>query len=227
MTCLVAASDTPARYAAGKLEPSEARDFEDHLLDCPGCQGAVREAVALRAAFRGVQPSSLRRIAAAAGLAAAAVAVLAVAWPRDAVRALGRVDPAPGFRGLAVRADAADAANLADRGMAAYVDGDYAAAARWLAEAATAEDATPSVRFFLGISLLMRGEVEAAVGALERATVPEENPYAPEARLYLAKARLRMGDGHGALAHLARVPPGSAVSAWAVALSDSVVRAMR
>ncbi|HSW29627.1 MAG TPA: zf-HC2 domain-containing protein [Longimicrobiales bacterium] len=227
MNCLVAASDTPALYAAGKLDPSEGRDFEDHLLECAECQGAVREAAGVRVALRGVRPSSRMRITAAGALAAAAVAVLAVAWPRDAVRSLGGVDAAPEFRGLAVRGDADAAAALADQGMEAYVDGEYAAAARLLAEAASDGDAPPAVSFFLGISLLMEGEAAAAAAALEEATFPEGNPYAPEARFYLAKARLRLGDGQGALADLAQVPPGSAVSTWAVALSDSVGWAMR
>ncbi len=227
MTCFIAASDAPARYAAGALDASEVREFEDHLIGCAECQASVRQAATLGAALRAERPAAQRRLAAALAMAAAAVAVLAVAWPRDAVRRLGGVDSAPGFQGLTVRADADAMASLADRGMAAYVDGDYAAAARLLGEAAGDADAPPAVHFFLGVSLLMEGDAAGAATALERALRTDDDPYAPEARLYLAKARLRLGDAEGALGELRRVPSGSAVFPWADALADSVGRAMR
>ena len=62
--------------------------------------------------------------------------------PVDPLARLGRVDVVPGFEGLAVRAEADSGAALVDRGMAAYLAGDFQEAAQLLDEASEL-DAAP------------------------------------------------------------------------------------
>jgi tetratricopeptide (TPR) repeat protein len=183
----------------------------------------VREGAALAAALRAMPPGRRRPVLRwAVPLAAAAVAITwLVLPPRDPVRALGRVDAVPGFDGLPVRADPDSATALADQGMAAYRGGDFARAAALLGSAAVL-DPTPAVHFFLGIARLKAGAPDSARAALHAALEPPGNPYAAEARFYLAKAWLSLRQPDSALAQLAVVPPGAAIAARAAALADSV-----
>lgn len=224
--CLTAASDAPAGYAAGMLAPGHVEEFEDHLIGCAECQAAVREALTLSAALddRGA------RLRLRVGLGAAAVIVLALgtalAWPADPVRRLGAVGSVPEFRGLDVRSDPDSVSALGDRGMAAYVAGDFEQAAALLGRAA-ADAAEPGVHFFLGISQLQQRRAEQAAASLERALLPRRNPYEEEALFYLAKARLALGETGAALAALAAVDPDGPQGTRASALADSVRSVLR
>ncbi len=223
-------ADTVHRYVAGTLGPHEVEAFEIHLLECASCQEVVREGVAIRQALSRGGPTSLRpRFLLWAGpiAAAAALAVWLVLRPVDPLARLARVDVVPGFEGLAVRAEADSAATMADRGMAAYLAGDFREAARLLGGASELDPA-PAVHFFLGIARLKIGASEEAIAALSLAAEPPDNPYAAEAHLYLSKAWLGLGNADSALVHLGRVSAGVAdVRAHAVALADSVREAMR
>ncbi len=218
------------RYVAGTLGPSEVEAFEIHLLECASCQVVVGEGVAIRQALSRGGPTSLRpRFLLWAGpiAAAAALAVWLVLRPVDPLARLGRVDVVPGFEGLAVRAEADSGAALADRGMAAYLAGDFREAARLLGEASEL-DPEPAVHIFLGIARLKEGASEEAIAALAAAAEPADNPYAAEAHLYLSKAWLGLGNADSALAHLGSVlSTPSDVVAHAVALADRVREALR
>ena len=220
-------ADTVHRYVAGTLEGEAGDAFEIHLLECEACQRAVREGTGVAAALRHA-PAGRRRpfLRWAVPLAAAAVVVW-LALPRpDPVRPLGRVGHVPAFDGLPVRADPDSATALADQGMAAYVAGDFAHAARLLA-AAAALDPTPAVHFFLGIAQLKAGSPDSGLVSLRGALEPPGNPYAAEARLYLAKAWLALGQADSALAQLEAVPATAGVlRTRAAALSDSIREVM-
>ncbi len=222
--------DTVHRYVAGTLDPSEVEALEIHLLECASCQEAVREGVAIRQALgnggsTSRRPRLLRWVAPVA--AAAAIAAWVMLRPVDPLARLGRVDVVPGFEGLAVRAEADSGTALADRGMAAYLAGDFREAARLLGEASELDPA-PAVHFFLGIARLKIGASADAIAALALAAAPPDNPYAAEAHLYLSKAWLGLGDADSALVHLGRVSAGVAdVYAHAVAMADSVREVIR
>jgi len=119
-----------------------------------------------------------------------------------------------------VRVDPDSATALADQGIAAYESGDFARAAALLGSAAGL-DPTPAVHFFLGIARLKAGAADSALVALRGALDPPGNPYAAEARFYLAKAWLALGQADSALAQLAAVPPDAAIAARAAALADT------
>jgi uncharacterized protein HemY len=131
-------------------------------------------------------------------LAAAAVIVLVLS--RDPFAELGRLDAAAPFQGMAVRA-AAGPLLVIDSALAAYARADYHMAERQLARASTG-NAEPGVQFFLGVSRLMLGRSSDALAPLVGALAPPENPYALEARFYLAKAFLQLGQPDSAAAHL-------------------------
>jgi tetratricopeptide (TPR) repeat protein len=228
-------TDHVHRYVAGTLSPDELESFEVHLLECDECQRGVREGTAIRTALvvsgapaEERSPARPWRLAGSLAIAAAAAIALWFVLPGGEVEALGRIGSPPGMVPLPVRAaDADSAAALADRGMAAYRDGDYRAAARFL-ERSIELEAGPGPHFFLGIARLMNGSRTAALESLRAALEPPGNPYAAEAHFYQAKAWLLAGQADSALAHLGAVPPSAgAVHAHAQALADSVRRAVR
>lgn len=221
-------ADAVHRYVAGTLEGEAGDAFEVHLLECEACQRAVRDGTAVAAALRVAVPGRRRAVLPwVVPLAAAAAAVAWLVWPRpDPVRALGRVGAVPAFDGLAVRAGPDSATTLADQGMAAYAAGEFARAAALLG-AAAALDPTPAVHFFLGIARLKAGARDSGLVALRAALEPPGNPYAPEARFYLAKAWLALGRADSALAQLEAVPADAgALRPRAAALSDSIREVM-
>lgn len=222
--CTVAAGhDRVHRYVAGTLTAAELEAFEPHLLGCATCQALVREGFAIRAAL-GAAPAAARlprrrRLLLAALPAAAALAALYVASrPADPLAALARVGTPPAFTGQAVRDGSDSATSLADRGMAAYAQGRWAAAADLLGRAAA--DATPSLRFYHGIALLQSRQAERALAPLAAAAT---GAYAGDARLYRAKAWLALGRPDSALVDLDHASAaGGATTAHAAALADSI-----
>lgn len=226
-------ADHVHRYVAGTLPPEELGDFEVHLLECAECQLEVVEGAAIRVALM-EWPAEERRTSRsrvlwwAAPLAAAAALTAWFLLPaRDAVTRLGQIGAPPGLVSFPVRANADSVARLVDRGVEAYRRGEYREAAGLL-EAATESNDGPGLRFFLGIAQILSGSPNEAIASLEAALEPEGNPYAAEARFYLAKAWLRLDNPDSALALLHAVSPARGdVRARAEALADSVRRATR
>lgn len=177
------------------------------------------------------------RLVGALILAAATAVALWYVLPGGELEALGRVAPPPAAATLRIPAGTGpdSVARLIDRGMTAYGEGDYDAAAALLARAITARsgpeapsDADAGAHFFLGIARLMSGSRAEARESLEAALEPAGNPYAAEARFYLAKTWLLMGRADSALAHLHAVPSSVAPTrVRAEALADSVRRTVR
>ncbi len=219
--------DAVHQYAAGTLPPGELDAFEQHMLVCVPCQTAVREAAAVRGAFRAGVPGRAQVLRWSLPLGLAALLALWLARPSPTpLERLGAVGEVPRFEGVPVRAATDSATALADRGMAEYVRGDFRETARLLGAAADLE-ASPAVSFFLGIARLKAGAPDSAIAALAAALKPEGNPYAPEARLYLAKGWLRLGRADSALAQLAAISTGSRLGAHAAALADSIREVQR
>lgn len=228
--------DVVHRYVARTLTPAETNAFEVHLLACASCRDAVREGAAIRAALRAqadtgsdaVSPtrSRPRRLPWLFTAAAAAVLLfLVLARQEDPVRRLGRLRDMPAYSPLAVRAANTSTDIAIDSAMAAYVGRDYARVDRLLSEASRTRQ-SPAVFFYLGMARLAMDERARAIEALERSLEPAGNPYAAEARFYLGKAWLRLGQPDSAEAHLVAVPAGNTVHRAAAALMDSV-RALR
>lgn len=217
------------RYVAGRLQPEAREAFEDHLVACARCQGDVRLAVTLRAELReptrGATARPPRRWLMPAGLALAAT-IAAILWlpsRRDpALVALGAVGQAPIYLGVAVRATPATAESLFAAGMAAYDAGRYAVAVTDLdAALAAGVDAAPA-EFFRAASLLLAGAPRPAVDGFRRVLSLGDTPYRPEARFYLAKALLQLGEGAAAVAQLRLVAADDELGRHARALADSV-----
>lgn len=209
--------EIPARYAALTLPPGEAETFEAHLLGCPECQAAVREAAAIGVSIRSFRSSPgrarRRRLVPAVLVAAAAIAVIALLPGDDAWRRLGAVTPPP-FSGQPLRS-AGDSA--AEAGMAAYQRGEYRAAARLLATA-QASERRPAIAFYRGLSLLGAHQPDSAIAVLS--AVDGDPVYAPEAHYYMAKAWLQLGRPDSARAH-------ARASAAGGPLLDSIMAAER
>lgn len=215
-------------YVAGTLPPHEMEEFEIHLLECEACQAAVREGAAVAAALGSEGPRRIRRPLVWAALAVAAGLAALLLRPADPLKRLGAVPEAPPFRGLAVRTAADSSARLAGRGMEAYASENWVRAAELLAAAAELKPA-PGLAFFRGVSLLMTGDAEAALGPLKAAMEPPSGPYAPEAGLYLGKALLQLGRGEEALGYLdgSAAAGVGAAARHAGALADSVREVLR
>jgi hypothetical protein len=218
------------RYVAGTLSPAESAAFEEHLLTCAACQQALTVAVAIREALPKVTVGRTRRIPwfglSLTTLAAAARAVV-VLLPRDQVpdtiRALGGLTQPPVYLGVAVRQAASRSDSLFEAAMAEYVTGDFAAAAEGLSRALAAGADTVPVQFFAGASLLMTDRPADAAEAFRSVINGGDTPYLAEARYYLAKALLRLGQTDAALRELrAAAADTMEIAGEARALADSV-----
>jgi hypothetical protein len=109
---------------------------------------------------------------------------------------------------------------LVDSGMTAYAANDFDAAAEQLGRAALT-DSSASVAFYLGVSLLMRGEDAAALEALGRSAA---GPYAGESAYYMAKALVRRNHPDSAIALLERASLKAPELSMIRAFADSIRR---
>lgn len=222
--------DVIARYVAGTLAADSVAALEAHLLECAACERQIREGAAIRAALRHDPPAAVANARPAGwpragwmlAAVAAAVAFLVVAGGRDDdISRLGRVAQAPEFRPLAVRADAGATDRLVDSAMTFYSRGDFDRVDDMLGRAAATTPA-PAVSFYLGVARIQRGNPAGALAALRGALDPPGNPYAADARFYMAKAFLALRERDSALTHLSAVPAASPLYPNARALMDSV-----
>lgn len=167
-----------------------------------------------------VLTGALLALVAAAGLV---TSFLVVTGRRTGeLRALGRVEP-PAYRGIEVRDRQSGPDSLGRVAMTAYRADRYAEAATKL-RAALAAGADPApTAFFLGASLLAVRQPGEAAGAFRRVIDLADTPYLGDARYYLAKALLQLGDAGGALEQL-RSAAGEPtdIARRARALADSV-----
>jgi tetratricopeptide (TPR) repeat protein len=219
------------RYVAGTLSPPEGAAFEEHLLTCERCQQALTLAVAIRGALPKAKGGRTRDVPwfglSLATLAVAAALAMVVLLPRDRVpesmQALGGLTQPPVYLGVSVRQAPSQPDSLFADAMAAYAMGDYTVAAAELPRAiAAGADAVPA-QFFAGASLLMIDRPTDAVEAFRSVIAAGDTPYLAEARYYLAKALLRLGQTDEALRELrTAAADGAEISGEARALADSV-----
>lgn len=225
--------DLLTAYEWGLLEGAERRSFEDHLAACSRCLEelyafapaglAMRErtadlAAAAEAGLRSSHAGGPQRWRRALGrllqprilipavvTAAALVLMIVPTLRRDApLSELAVLDPLP-YERIEVRGARTEGARLFQQGMQAYLQRDYAGAARTLAEAAAALDRDPpaagrpgdTVRrqagLYLGVSLLLDGRAQAALEPLAAAATDPLPPVAERGRWYLAQAYLVCG----------------------------------
>jgi hypothetical protein len=228
--CQNAGSEVYAGYLAGALDPAVLDEFESHMIDCAVCQRALRDAAAIRKAFRSsattcTEPSPVRPWQRWPVLLAAAAVLLVVAREVRLVRPitrLGRVDPAPLLATVPTRASTDSAASLVGRGVLAYRGARYSEAAHLFA-AADSLAPTPALAFYLGVSELLAGDAKGAIASLRPVMQSADGLYDAEAHFYSAKAWLRLAGRDSALAHLAAASRGrGALATHAAALADSV-----
>ena len=103
---------------------------------------------------------------------------------------LARVEPPP-YAPLVLRGGAAETAF--DRAMEKYVRGDYAGAAEGLRAAAKEDPESGDVLFYLGVSELLAGRPQQAIGVLRMAGAADP-AFSEAAWYYMAKAHLARGD---------------------------------
>ncbi len=140
-----------------------------------------------------------------------AVLVLAVVFhfggDSDGFRHFARLEPVP-YVLLDTRAGETEAERLFSEGMTRYVAGRYGEAADLLAESVALQDAelpggaSDQARFYLGLSLLLRGDAAAAREPLARAGGSPVPAVAERAHWFLAQAYLLQEDPRAAIGPL-------------------------
>jgi tetratricopeptide (TPR) repeat protein len=113
--------------------------------------------------------------------------------PQPSLADLARVEP-PAYTPGRLRGAADEATARFQEAMTEYRRGNYAAAIAGLRRASRLDPQAPHIAFFLGVSQLLAGERDAAIGALGRTIALGESPYLEEAHFYLAKAHLQAGN---------------------------------
>jgi len=219
--CPLANRDELARsFVADALRGPDKDAFEEHLLGCATCQGEVRLAFGIRDSVGARRPARRFLVPASLVLAAASVVLLVVPNRSPSVTDLGRVESPPVYLPVPVRGGPIMA--MFEDGMRLYEQASWAGAADALRRAAAGGAPTDVAWFFAGASELFAGRPDSAAAAFARVIALGEGPYLPEARLYRAKALLRLGRSSEALAELRLVPAGTAVAGHARALGDSL-----
>jgi len=218
------------KYLTGKLDQAEQKAFESHFFGCPKCFEKLQVCRALQEELWESDEPVLPEVAkpgrfwsrrwqiAAAASAAIVVIVLVLWWrsggikgtsvgPTGETSALGmlaRFDP-PAYVPPALRGAADEATERFRAGMSLYQKGDYAQAISDLRSAAGLNPQAASIRFFLGICLLLAGQTDAGIGELKQTVALGDSAYLAEAHFYLAKAFLGKGEASRARQELRAV----------------------
>lgn len=214
------------RYVSGEMSEIEQSAFEEHFFTCDVCFQRVRELQQVQAVLRGGigQARPKRSIGWAAGLAAAAALVLAVAAWQWSARHSRSVDLAysgpstagndagsraharesalstlalvtpPAFTPLTTRGNESAARRQFDAAMAKYTAGQYADAEAGLSAAVASAPDLPPAQFYLGISRLLLGRPADARTPLAAAASLGVSPWSEESHFYLAKVALAQND---------------------------------
>lgn len=212
-------------YLHDRLGDEARESYEVHFVGCAACQNELLVASAVRGGLG--RRGNLSGKAAAAGAVALAAAALVtfMAFPSRtdpaALAALGRLDAPPVYLGVAVRGTAA-ADSALDPGLRLYDEGRWTEARAALANAVTLGAPADVARFFAGAAALMEGRAADAESEFAAVLRAGDSPYTDEAHFYRARALLLLGRPREALDALARVRDGSAASAQATALADSM-----
>jgi TolA-binding protein len=224
ITCLrVKSEDVAVGYLLGTLDKDVREAYEQHIFDCPECLDdfetlrvtqheleATRENIEAAASARRVRPTSiwaLRLVAAAVVIGAAALLVGPLVNPKQiqvvsaGLAELARIEPAP-YSPVTLRGTTGEASDAFQEAMAHYLAGDYETAAQGLQAAAELNPESPRIGFYLGVSLLLTGQTEAAIESFKEAIALGDSLYLEMAHFFLAKAHLLNGDVEAARGQL-------------------------
>ncbi len=207
------------KYLTGRLDPADQEAFERHYFDCSDCRQRLQVCRMLqeklwekggdvlpRSGEERRVPIGRRAWAYSAGAAALLFAVLG--WwlfrgPGHArvdtkglspsLAILARIEPPP-YIPSSLRRTEDETAERFRLGMESYGEGRYREALPDLRAAAQLSPGRPSIRFFLGICLLLTRQTDAGIEELKRTIELGDSAYLEEAHFYLAKALLARGD---------------------------------
>jgi tetratricopeptide (TPR) repeat protein len=212
-------------YLLGTLDEDVEVAFEQHLFDCPDCLDDLEtlrilqhELAVAKEAIESAAPDPQQHsgmwamgIAAAAVLAVAATLLLGPFSAPDRPRVvsaelkkLADLQPAP-YKPVRLRGQENDAVERFREAMGHYQNGDYEAAAVGLREAADLEPLDPKASFYLGVSLLLTGDTDAAIKSLRHTIALGDTLYLEMAHFYLSKTYLVAGDVEAARTELRRI----------------------
>lgn len=240
------------KYLTGKLDKAGQKELESHCFGCPKCfetlqvQRALQEELWKQAKIVSPAPSEERRlrirglsiVSVAAGLVI--IVVLAILWyfgrtGERSIRSgetsaslglLAAFEPPP-YIPPALRGAADEATERFRAGMKFYQESRYAEALPNLQAAAGLNPQAASIRFFLGICLLLTGQADPGIAELQKAIALGDVTYLNEAHFYLAKGYLRKGDASAARKELQTVAEsGGKLSEDAARLLKSMEKAL-
>lgn len=203
-------SDFMERYMHGRLSETEQAAFDEHLVECAECVeeltrlGAMRAELEHRRAAIEAAAAPPERPPWVTLLAVAAVLLVAIGltllWqPRsaDGIAELASFEP-PEYQPPRLRAFVDEAEEEFRAAMDRYQDGDFEGAIGGLETAAELDPDRVDAPFFLGASLLLTGDTEAALGHLTRVVETGDLQYLQEALYLRAQAYLLLGDAESA-----------------------------
>jgi tetratricopeptide (TPR) repeat protein len=222
MNCKVVTQDQIVeRYAAGQLNQADTEAFEQHFFECENCYEALQDQGAMRAALSNAPREELSPAAPSRAdfnpwwLLAAAVLVAGlglVLWlapwagsPTDQVLIAASAVEAPPYEPSTLRSVVGEGELAFREAMAAYEEGDLAAAIPGLENAVALDEGLDKAHFYLGACYLLENRPEEAIDSLSHVAGFEDTPYSDWAHFYRAKAHLRLGDLDSALADLSEV----------------------
>ncbi len=202
------------RYLRQELPEQEAASFEAHVLECDDCAEALERLVTLRAELERRRPeideeqkdqpaSSWRVWLALAALFVMVAGLLLVLrpWAQDDLASLAYVEP-PAYHESQLRGVVDEADERYRAAMVLYQDTDYRGAMRQLEAAAMLDPDRLDVQFFLGACRLLNGEVDGALGNLDRVIAEGDTPFLEEALFLRAQGYLLRGELDAAEADL-------------------------
>ena len=222
MNCYEARNDdTMERYLRGELSEEESQRLEEHYFSCDDCYEYLRDLSAVRSELsdnRWAVPEGESRLGWRGGWGwalAAAMVILAVGLifllreptqsgfsDRDLIK-LAAVEPAS-YRPLSLRGPDEEAEAF-EEAMAAYLQGDFGAAAEGLEPVTEALPEDAAASFYLGVSYLLSERPEEAIDSLGHVIEMGESRYLDAALYYRAKALLRTGNAAAAREDFATV----------------------
>jgi tetratricopeptide (TPR) repeat protein len=124
--------------------------------------------------------------------------------PEPSLEQLARVDP-PRYEPPTLRDVPDEATARFLRGMERFGKADYVNAVEDLRRAAESDPDAAHIRFFLGATHLMLGQVDAAIDRLRATVALGDTPFLEDAHFYLAKALLRQKNVNAAQTELKTV----------------------
>jgi len=215
MTCQEVITDNLIeRYLQGTLDSQLRDEFEDHYFACESCHAQLQTAQAILPVLAQIPPPAAPRkpwskLPWVGMAAAAAITVVFLSSPRQsppptpvattlppaapalpAALLLSEIQPAP-YAPTLFRDGANSPGPAFAAAMRLYQDRQWEKAAQALTADAQQSPPNPAALHFAGISQLLAGHPEAALGALDRVIALGENsPFEEEARFYRAQALL-------------------------------------